>query len=156
MPASIPCRRGANDPALVRRARGRDLRRIARWAMAGSCWRIPAGPVANGEFAKLRGYVKDAGRDPSAVGLEVWVSTGEGGPDDWRKQFLAWKDAGVTHITVNSTYRRGSAQAHRRHEHDRSSGGDDAVSRGGRAISFDRLRRRPGTSHRARRDLPSH
>jgi hypothetical protein len=51
--------------------------------------------------------VKDAGRDPSSVGLEVWVSTGEGGPDDWRKQFLAWKDAGVTHVTVNSCYARG-------------------------------------------------
>ena len=44
---------------------------------------------------------------PAAVGLEVWVSTGEGGPDDWRKQFQAWKDAGVTHVTVNSTYARG-------------------------------------------------
>ena len=52
-------------------------------------------------------YVTEAGRDPSTIGLEVWVSTGEGGPDDWRRQFQAWKDAGVTHVTVNSTYNRG-------------------------------------------------
>ena len=35
------------------------------------------------------------------------MSTGEGGPDDWRRQFQAWKDAGVTHVTVNSAYNRG-------------------------------------------------
>jgi probable F420-dependent oxidoreductase len=83
------------------------LRRIAR---SGDGWIMlahPAGPAANAEFAKLRGYVKEAGRDPGAVGLEVWVSTGEGEPEDWRRQFLAWKDAGVTHVTVNSTYNRG-------------------------------------------------
>ena len=67
----------------------------------------PSGPIANAEFDKLRAYVEEAGRDTSAVGLEVWVSTGDGGPEDWRKQFQAWKEGGVTHITVNSTYRRG-------------------------------------------------
>lgn len=42
-------------------------------------------------------------RDPNWV----WVSTGEGGPDDWRRQFQAWKDADVTHVSVNSSYDRG-------------------------------------------------
>jgi probable F420-dependent oxidoreductase len=83
------------------------LRRIARWGDGWIMLAHPAGPVANAEFSKLRGYVKEAGRDPNSIGLEVWVSTGEGDPDDWRKQFQAWKDAGVTHITVNSTYGRG-------------------------------------------------
>ena len=83
------------------------LRRIAKFGDGWIMLAHPAGPVANAEFAKLRGYVKDAGRDPRAVGLEVWVSTGEGGPEDWRKQFQAWKDAGVTHVTVNSCYSRG-------------------------------------------------
>ena len=83
------------------------LRRIAKFGDGWIMLAHPAGPVANAEFAKLRGYVKEAGRDPRAVGLEVWVSTGEGGPEDWRKQFQAWKDAGVTHVTVNSCYSRG-------------------------------------------------
>ena len=83
------------------------LRRIAKQGDGWIMLAHPAGPVANAEFAKLRGYVKEASRDPSAVGLEVWVSTGEGGPEDWRRQFLAWRDAGVTHVTVNSTYNRG-------------------------------------------------
>jgi probable F420-dependent oxidoreductase len=83
------------------------LRRIAKLGDGWIMLAHPAGPVANAEFAKLRGYIREAGRDPGSVGLEVWVSTGEGGPEDWRRQFLAWKDAGVTHVTVNSTYNRG-------------------------------------------------
>ena len=83
------------------------LRRIAKWGDGWIMLAHPLGPLAQEQFAKLRGYVKAAGRDPNAVGLEVWVSMGEGGPEDWRQQFLAWKDAGVTHITLNNTYNRG-------------------------------------------------
>jgi probable F420-dependent oxidoreductase len=82
------------------------LRRIAKW---GDGWIMLAHPIdkAKAEFAKLSAYVKEAGRDPKSVGREVWVSTAEGGPDDWRREFQAWKDAGVTHVTLNSTYGRG-------------------------------------------------
>lgn len=83
------------------------LRRIARW---GDGWMMLAharGEEANAAFAKLRRYAEEAGRDPNSIGLEVWVSTAEGGPDEWRNEFKAWKAAGVTHITVNSTYARG-------------------------------------------------
>jgi probable F420-dependent oxidoreductase len=83
------------------------LKRAAKWGDGWIMLAHPAGPVANAEFARLRRYVAEAGRDPKSVGIEVWVSTGEGGPDDWRKQLLAWKEAGVTHATVNSTYNRG-------------------------------------------------
>jgi hypothetical protein len=51
---------------------------------------------------RLRQYVTEV-RDPNWV----WVSTGEGGPDDWRRRFQAWKDADVTHVSVNSSYDRG-------------------------------------------------
>ena len=83
------------------------LQRIARWGDGWIMLAHPSGPVADAEIAKLRDYAGKAGRDPAAIGIEVWVSTGAGGPKDWRRQFLAWKDAGVTHITVNSTYGRG-------------------------------------------------
>jgi len=83
------------------------LRRIARWGDGWIMLAHASGPAADAEFAKLRRYVEEAGRNPADVGLEVWVSTGEGGPDDWRKQLQAWKAAGVTHATVNSTYNRG-------------------------------------------------
>jgi probable F420-dependent oxidoreductase len=83
------------------------LRRTAKW---GDGWIMLAharGKEAETEFEKLRRYVKEEGRDPREVGIEVWVSTAEGGPDDWRKEFAYWKSAGVTHVTVNSTYARG-------------------------------------------------
>ncbi len=82
------------------------LRRIAKW---GDGWIMLAHAVdkAGAEFDKLRRYVREAGRDPASVGLEVWVSTGAGTPDDWRRELEAWKALGVTHVTVNSTYARG-------------------------------------------------
>jgi probable F420-dependent oxidoreductase len=83
------------------------LRRIAK---LGDGWMMLAhakGIEAETAFAKLRGYVEKEERDPKTVGIEVWVSTGEGGPADWRKEFLYWKSAGVTHMTVNNTYARG-------------------------------------------------
>jgi probable F420-dependent oxidoreductase len=89
------------------------LRRIAKW---GDGWMMLAhaqGAEAETAFAKLRDYTVKAGRDPATIGLEVWVSTGDGGPDDWRKEFTYWKQVGVTHVTVNSTYARGP---HRRIE----------------------------------------
>ena len=87
------------------------LRRIAKWGDGWIMLAHPMGDKAKAEFAKLRGYVADAGRDPDAVGLEVWVSPGDGGPAEWRQEFQYWKGAGVSHVTVNSTYGRGS---HRR------------------------------------------
>jgi alkanesulfonate monooxygenase SsuD/methylene tetrahydromethanopterin reductase-like flavin-dependent oxidoreductase (luciferase family) len=83
------------------------LRRTAKW---GDGWIMLAharGKEAETAFDTLRRYVKEEGRDPREVGIEVWVSTGEGGPDDWRKEFEYWKSVGVTHVTVNSTYARG-------------------------------------------------
>ena len=55
-------------------------------------------------FDKLRGLVREAGRDPAAVGIEVWTSPGLGNDDDWRRDFRFWKAAGVTHITANTTF----------------------------------------------------
>ena len=64
----------------------------------------PAGDQALAAFDKLRGLLRENGRDPATFGLEVWVSPGTGGPDDWRKEIQFWKDAGVTHATVHTTY----------------------------------------------------
>src|SRR5437764_8224390 len=82
------------------------LRRIAKMGDGWMMLAHPKGEEAETAFAKLRGYVEEAGRDPSTIGLEVWVSTAEGGPEDWRNEFLYWQSIGVTHITVNNTYAR--------------------------------------------------
>jgi len=41
-------------------------------------------------FDKLRGLLREYGRDPNNFGLEVWVSPGTGNADDWRKQITFW------------------------------------------------------------------
>ena len=66
----------------------------------------PPGEEASAAFAKLRGYAKEAGRDPASLGIEVWTSTAEGGPAAWRDEIKFWKDAGVTHVTLNNTFGR--------------------------------------------------
>jgi len=84
------------------------LQRIAKW---GDGWVMLAhapGAEAEAAFAKLRQYAREAGRDPARIGLEVWVSTAEGAaPDDCRRALAGWKAAGVTHVTLNTTYSRG-------------------------------------------------
>jgi hypothetical protein len=48
--------------------------------------------------------IRAAGRDPAAVGLEVWVSPGMGSEDDWRKEIAFWKKAGVSHVNAHTSY----------------------------------------------------
>ena len=83
------------------------LRRTAKWGDGWIMLAHPPGDGATAEFDKLRAYTKAEGRDPADIGVEVWVSVGAGGPDDWRREFEFWRNAGVTHITVNNTYNRG-------------------------------------------------
>jgi hypothetical protein len=35
------------------------------------------------------------------------MSLGSGTKDDWRKEFMFWKNAGVTHVTAHTTYAMG-------------------------------------------------
>jgi hypothetical protein len=64
----------------------------------------PAGDEALKAFDKLRAMIKAAGRDPASVGLEVWLSAGLGKEDDWRREVKFWKDAGVSHAAVHTTF----------------------------------------------------
>ena len=82
------------------------LRRIAKWGDGWMMLAYPADDTARAEFAKLKRYTEDEGRDPASIGLEVWVSTADGDEAAWRDQFRFWKAAGVTHVTLNATYGR--------------------------------------------------
>src|SRR6202049_2589356 len=64
----------------------------------------PAGDAALGAFDKLHTMHRAAGRDPAAMGLEVWVSPGIGTEDDWRREIGFWKKAGVTHVNAHTSY----------------------------------------------------
>lgn len=83
---------------------------LQRTARIGDGWMpLAYGPSerAVAKFEQLRGWTKEAGRDPAAVGVEVWISLGVGTPDDWRRDFTFWKNAGVSHIAGHTTYNAG-------------------------------------------------
>jgi probable F420-dependent oxidoreductase len=80
------------------------LQRTAKWGDGWMPLAYPADDTALAAFDKLRGLVRAAGRDPADVGIEVWMSLGNGNPDEWRKEFTFWKNAGVTHVTGHTTY----------------------------------------------------
>jgi probable F420-dependent oxidoreductase len=83
----------------------RTLQRIAKWGDGWMMLAHPAGAAAEAVFAKLRALVTAAGRDPSSVGLGVWVSA-VGDEASWRDELQLWKQAGVTHVTLNNTFAR--------------------------------------------------
>ena len=80
------------------------FRRCARYGDGFMPLAYPPGDAALAAFDKLRRLTREAGRDPAAIGLEVWVSPGAGGPEDWRREIGFWKAAGVTHVTAHTTY----------------------------------------------------
>jgi probable F420-dependent oxidoreductase len=88
----------------------RTLERIAKWGDGWMPNAYPPGQEALDIFAKLRRLTEEAGRDPNAVGIEVWVSMGAGGEADWAKEARFWKEAGATHLCLTTTF-------HRRHHH---------------------------------------
>ncbi len=84
----------------------RMLRRIAKLADGWIPLAYPPDDTALHAFDTMRGYIRDEGRDPADVGLEIWTSVGDGHDEKLRADFQFWKDAGVTHITLNNWYDR--------------------------------------------------
>jgi probable F420-dependent oxidoreductase len=80
------------------------FRRAAKYGDGFMPLAYSPGDAALAAFEKLRRLTREAGRDPSAMGLEVWVSPGAGTEADWRREITFWKQAGVTHITAHTTY----------------------------------------------------
>ncbi len=77
------------------------LRRVAR---LGDGW-FPQGypDQQMGEtLARLRGYIREAGRDPAAIGIEARLTIRDSGLDEWVRQTEAWQKLGATHISINT------------------------------------------------------
>ncbi len=82
---------------------------LERIATLGDGWIMNAyapGAEIEAELAKLRRLAEAAGRDPAAIGLDVWVSGGAGDEASWRQEVGYWKRAGATHITLTNTFGR--------------------------------------------------
>jgi probable F420-dependent oxidoreductase len=82
------------------------LPRIAKWGDGWMPNAYPPDETALEIFGQLRRLTEQAGRDPAEVGIEVWVSCGESNEADWRREILFWKQAGVSHICLTTTFNR--------------------------------------------------
>jgi probable F420-dependent oxidoreductase len=88
----------------------KTLPRIAKWGDGWMPNAYPPDQTAIEIFSELRRLTEAEGRDPNAVGIEVWTSCGAGSEADWRKEAAFWQAAGVSHICLTTTF-------HRRHHH---------------------------------------
>jgi len=82
------------------------LPRIAKWGDGWMPNAYPPDQSALDIFAQLRRLTEQQGRDPDAVGIEVWTSCGNGKESEWREEVAFWKKAGVSHICLTTTFNR--------------------------------------------------
>ena len=76
------------------------LRRAAKY---GQGW-IPLQPQfrpdkLEGPLERLHSYLQAEGREPSTFGLDGWVISNIGGPDQWQTEAERWVSVGATHVT---------------------------------------------------------
>jgi len=50
----------------------------------------------------VRGWVREAGRDPSAFGIEGRLDASRGTPDDWRRAIALWRRLGASHLSIGT------------------------------------------------------
>jgi probable F420-dependent oxidoreductase len=77
---------------------------------------LPLRPLEGGWQAtidKVHGWLREAGRDPAAFGLEGRLNAGTGTPDEWRQTVELWRGFGASHLSVG-TGGLGSPDAHLR------------------------------------------
>jgi probable F420-dependent oxidoreductase len=83
---------------------GSDDRALRRLAKLGDGWFPLLAPDEKCRTAieKIRGYAKEAGRNPQAIGIEGRIAYGQGSPEGWLKDLAAWKSLGATHVSFNT------------------------------------------------------
>jgi probable F420-dependent oxidoreductase len=79
----------------------RVLRRVARLSDGWFPQFVPD-DAGRATLAKVQEFAKEAGRDPSSIGLEARINVNEGDPEFWQERATAWRGLGATHISVNT------------------------------------------------------
>ncbi len=64
--------------------------------------RVEPGPNLDEARAIIAEAAVAAGRDPAAIGMDARIKQGAGGTDDLRRDADRWRDAGVTHLSVDT------------------------------------------------------
>jgi probable F420-dependent oxidoreductase len=79
----------------------RSLRRVARLADGWMPLLMPSEDLPT-SLERLRGYAKEAGRDPNTLSIEARINAGGGEPADWLARARELRGLGVSHITVST------------------------------------------------------
>jgi probable F420-dependent oxidoreductase len=77
------------------------LRRAGRIA-DGWFPQVQPGPELAEAMAVVHDAAREAGRDPAAIGMEGRVNLGQEGPDRAVERAAAWREAGATHLSLNT------------------------------------------------------
>jgi alkanesulfonate monooxygenase SsuD/methylene tetrahydromethanopterin reductase-like flavin-dependent oxidoreductase (luciferase family) len=89
----IPIWLGGLSPAAYRR-----MGRLAD----GWFPRVEPGPDLDEARAVIATAAAEAGRDPTAIGMDARIRQGAGGTDDLVRDAQRWRDAGATHMSVDT------------------------------------------------------
>ncbi len=79
-------------------------RAYQRAGQLGDGWfpQVPPGPGLDEARSVVEQAAVEAGRDPAELGMEGRVSWSERGPDEVTRRVGKWRDAGATHVSVNT------------------------------------------------------
>ena len=80
------------------------LRRIGR---LGDGWFVETpgfnlDELGRATIDRLQGYARDAGRDPSYIGIEGRIHLVNNPPQDWAEMASLWKSFGATHLSIDT------------------------------------------------------
>ena len=77
---------------------------VKRIGRMGDGWFPQFEPNSEGaeRIAEMRGYATQAGRDPSAIGIEGRIGIATDDQSDWQKLAESWAEVGATHLSVNT------------------------------------------------------
>jgi probable F420-dependent oxidoreductase len=76
---------------------------VKRVARIGDGWLPQRSPdEVRPTIEQIRAYAREAGRDPSNIGIEGRFSIAGTTPGDWAEVVEKWKDVGATHLSVNT------------------------------------------------------
>ena len=98
---------------------GSDDRALRRLARLGDGWFPLLAPdeKCREVIERLRGYAREAGREPNTLGIEGRIPLGHasGNKDTqqkWLEQISAWKNLGASHVSLNTMKAGLTGQAH--------------------------------------------
>ncbi len=77
------------------------LRRVGQ--LGDGWYPLPSpGDEVRAMIERIHGYAREAGRDPSTIGIETWLRPNVLPEHEWTSYVQAWRELGATHFTVDT------------------------------------------------------